>query len=367
MRMQVTFVFSLYNSPLTQDAFTILSTLYIYQLLSHRGASIHVVLTCLLCPVCGLSFHKRCVYKIPNNCSYTRSRRSSSSLTPSLLPPPSNVLPRSSSDSMSCSDESITNSVMRVINCRLQLFQSLSLPLRFSSLLLLPRSAAPLPFSFINSTSPFIGRVVGIEKDLHLKCVCVCLLCVYCRASPTVCLAVAPVRIFKSTADLPLAPAVPFGLRRRWLDGLKSRIHLSFTRTPSRLCAITAANFSRVFSNKDSSAAIAVSTSIASARITFPTIALENLQKNLEANQVRKDTTLSLSFSRDMFCCWNDTCRRRKTVSTLTFFFLYPTRFHRRNGWAATHCRRHRRRQRRWYFYNAQSQYGTTAIFLFLS
>lgn len=66
--------------------------------------------------VCGLSFHKRCVYKIPNNCSYTRSRRSSSSLTPSLLPPPSNVLPRSPSDSMSCSDESITVSVMRVIN-----------------------------------------------------------------------------------------------------------------------------------------------------------------------------------------------------------------------------------------------------------
>nr|CAH0105340.1 unnamed protein product [Daphnia galeata] len=75
----------------------------------------------LKCEFCGLSFHKRCVYKIPNNCSYTRSRRSSSSLTPSLLtpsllPPPSNVLPRSPSDSMSCSDESITVSVMRSVS-----------------------------------------------------------------------------------------------------------------------------------------------------------------------------------------------------------------------------------------------------------
>lgn len=29
---------------------------------------------------CGLSFHKRCVYKIPNNCSYARRRRSSTYL-----------------------------------------------------------------------------------------------------------------------------------------------------------------------------------------------------------------------------------------------------------------------------------------------
>ncbi|EFX86325.1 hypothetical protein DAPPUDRAFT_308512 [Daphnia pulex] len=56
----------------------------------------------LKCEFCGLSFHKRCVYKIPNNCSYTRSRRSSSSLTPSLLtpsllPPPSNSVSNSPS------------------------------------------------------------------------------------------------------------------------------------------------------------------------------------------------------------------------------------------------------------------------------
>ncbi|GIY18404.1 hypothetical protein CEXT_310971 [Caerostris extrusa] len=38
----------------------------------------------LKCEGCGLSFHKRCVYKIPNNCTHTRRRRSSTYLhTPS--------------------------------------------------------------------------------------------------------------------------------------------------------------------------------------------------------------------------------------------------------------------------------------------
>ncbi|GFQ96825.1 hypothetical protein TNCT_663981 [Trichonephila clavata] len=34
----------------------------------------------LKCEGCGLSFHKRCVYKIPNNCTHTRRRRSSTFL-----------------------------------------------------------------------------------------------------------------------------------------------------------------------------------------------------------------------------------------------------------------------------------------------
>ncbi|XP_035217433.1 serine/threonine-protein kinase D1-like isoform X1 [Stegodyphus dumicola] len=34
----------------------------------------------LKCEGCGLSFHKRCVYKIPNNCSHTRRRKSSTFL-----------------------------------------------------------------------------------------------------------------------------------------------------------------------------------------------------------------------------------------------------------------------------------------------
>lgn len=31
----------------------------------------------LKCEGCGLSFHKRCVFKIPNDCSYKKKRRSS--------------------------------------------------------------------------------------------------------------------------------------------------------------------------------------------------------------------------------------------------------------------------------------------------
>lgn len=37
----------------------------------------------LKCEGCGLNFHKRCAFKIPNNCTHTRRRRSSSSLFPS--------------------------------------------------------------------------------------------------------------------------------------------------------------------------------------------------------------------------------------------------------------------------------------------
>ncbi|GFU20301.1 hypothetical protein NPIL_704892 [Nephila pilipes] len=36
----------------------------------------------LKCEGCGLNFHKRCAYKIPNNCTHTRRRRSATSLYP---------------------------------------------------------------------------------------------------------------------------------------------------------------------------------------------------------------------------------------------------------------------------------------------
>ncbi|UYV75301.1 PRKD1 [Cordylochernes scorpioides] len=36
----------------------------------------------LKCEGCGLNFHKRCAYKIPNNCTHTRRRRSSTHLVP---------------------------------------------------------------------------------------------------------------------------------------------------------------------------------------------------------------------------------------------------------------------------------------------
>ena len=34
---------------------------------------------------CGQNFHKRCAYKIPNNCSLTKRRRSSGSKTDAFL------------------------------------------------------------------------------------------------------------------------------------------------------------------------------------------------------------------------------------------------------------------------------------------
>lgn len=33
---------------------------------------------------CGLNFHKRCAFKIPNNCSYDRQRRTSTSSISSI-------------------------------------------------------------------------------------------------------------------------------------------------------------------------------------------------------------------------------------------------------------------------------------------
>ncbi|XP_077994522.1 serine/threonine-protein kinase D3-like [Glandiceps talaboti] len=42
----------------------------------------------LKCDGCGGNFHKRCAYKIPNNCSFARRRRSSTSFTSSTLPWP---------------------------------------------------------------------------------------------------------------------------------------------------------------------------------------------------------------------------------------------------------------------------------------
>lgn len=44
----------------------------------------------LKCEGCGFNFHKRCAYKIPNNCSHSRQRRSSTHLFP-LSPTSDNV------------------------------------------------------------------------------------------------------------------------------------------------------------------------------------------------------------------------------------------------------------------------------------
>ncbi|RWS30043.1 serine/threonine-protein kinase D1-like protein [Leptotrombidium deliense] len=55
----------------------------------------------LKCEGCGLNYHKRCAYKIPNNCTYGRRRRSSTHLLPTT--PTSDNLQRTTSSSASFS------------------------------------------------------------------------------------------------------------------------------------------------------------------------------------------------------------------------------------------------------------------------
>ncbi|XP_076318715.1 serine/threonine-protein kinase D1-like isoform X2 [Tachypleus tridentatus] len=56
----------------------------------------------LKCEGCGLNFHKRCAYKIPNNCTHTRRRRSSTYLYPRS---PTESLQRTASSGPIFSDE----------------------------------------------------------------------------------------------------------------------------------------------------------------------------------------------------------------------------------------------------------------------
>ncbi|RWS02096.1 serine/threonine-protein kinase D1-like protein, partial [Dinothrombium tinctorium] len=53
----------------------------------------------LKCEGCGLNYHKRCAYKIPNNCTYGRRRRSSTHLLPTT--PTSETLQRTTSSGAS--------------------------------------------------------------------------------------------------------------------------------------------------------------------------------------------------------------------------------------------------------------------------
>lgn len=57
----------------------------------------------LKCEGCGLNFHKRCAYKIPNNCTHARRRKSSTSLYPRF----DNVQP-TSSNSTTLSEDNIS-------------------------------------------------------------------------------------------------------------------------------------------------------------------------------------------------------------------------------------------------------------------
>ncbi|XP_029823292.2 serine/threonine-protein kinase D3 isoform X1 [Ixodes scapularis] len=56
----------------------------------------------LKCEGCGLNFHKRCAYKIPNNCSHARRRRSSTSMYPRS---PTEAVQRTASSAATFSDD----------------------------------------------------------------------------------------------------------------------------------------------------------------------------------------------------------------------------------------------------------------------
>ncbi|KFM62363.1 Serine/threonine-protein kinase D1, partial [Stegodyphus mimosarum] len=58
----------------------------------------------LKCEGCGLNFHKRCAYKIPNNCTHTRRRRSATSLYPRS---PTEALGHTASNAAVYPDESL--------------------------------------------------------------------------------------------------------------------------------------------------------------------------------------------------------------------------------------------------------------------
>lgn len=68
----------------------------------------------LKCEGCGLNFHKRCVYKIPNNCNCVKRRRSSTYLLPSSAGDQS--IHRTASSSAALGESSVSYLLLRQFN-----------------------------------------------------------------------------------------------------------------------------------------------------------------------------------------------------------------------------------------------------------
>lgn len=60
----------------------------------------------LKCEGCGLNYHKRCVYKVPNDCNFGKRRYSSTNLIPSSLSIPS--IHRTTSSGATFSESSVS-------------------------------------------------------------------------------------------------------------------------------------------------------------------------------------------------------------------------------------------------------------------
>lgn len=113
----------------------------------------------LKCDGCGLNFHKRCAYKIPNNCSHQRRRRSSTHLCPS----PS----RSTTPTL----EALHITASASLTATASTDSSVSLPRP-------PRDSYPFPEQLL-STSPgrdrrasgssLMGRPAWVERELATR------------------------------------------------------------------------------------------------------------------------------------------------------------------------------------------------------
>ncbi|KAF2360498.1 Protein kinase C-like phorbol ester/diacylglycerol-binding domain [Trinorchestia longiramus] len=107
----------------------------------------------LKCDGCWLNFHKRCAYKIPNNCSYARQRRSSFN----VAPPPGTLSPKVEGSTNKSPDGSMLS----------LLASTASLDTNDSSSLVTQSTSSPnLPKSPRGSVVSSAGRPIWVEREL---------------------------------------------------------------------------------------------------------------------------------------------------------------------------------------------------------
>ncbi|KAG1684723.1 Serine/threonine-protein kinase D3 [Nymphon striatum] len=114
----------------------------------------------LKCEGCGLSYHKRCAYKIPNNCSHAKRRRSSaySIISPTV------TIPRSPSDSLYTQSSGATSSASQ------------------ENLL-----APPTASSFRSDRHSISGRPHWVERELACRMKVPHSFLIHSYTKPTVC------------------------------------------------------------------------------------------------------------------------------------------------------------------------------------
>nr|XP_034975882.1 serine/threonine-protein kinase D2 [Zootoca vivipara] len=95
----------------------------------------------LKCDGCGLNYHKRCAFSIPNNCSGARKRRLSSTSLAN-----SQSLRLSTTDSLPCSSEELTRSLIETFPRRLTSSTYIGRPIELDKLFL---SKVKVPHTFL--------------------------------------------------------------------------------------------------------------------------------------------------------------------------------------------------------------------------